>query len=615
MSGIVGVVHGESRSVNVCLLHQMTDLMARRGPDARNTKVGRHWGFGHALLRTTDESRNEHQPCSVDGSVWIAADARVDDRDSLEAKLVGKEPTSLAQSTDAELILHAYHLWGEDLVDHLLGDFAFAIWDERRQRLFCARDQFGIKPFYYARLGDGLVFSNTLDCLRSHPEVLSELNELSIADFLLFGFNRHLDLTAFSNIRRLPPAYALSWSPGDPPEVRRYWTLPVLETIRYRRQQDYVDHFLELLGKAVADRLRTDRVGVLMSGGLDSTSVACMASEVLSSRPGAHDLRAFTFVYDRLIRDEERHFSGLVARALSIPIHHLSLDEDEPGELWEARSRALEPVDIGVASHTCGLLRDLSSGCRVGLTGQGGDPMLHLSPADFVTYFKKVGVARTTLDIVRYRQSHGHLPRAGIRTSLKLWLGKGTRDGQPCYPPWLDGSLEERWRLPDRWRNEASARPSNGAVRPQAQHDLTAPMWATMFENYDPGASGFPAEVRHPYFDLRLVEYLLALPPIPWCVEKELLRVAMRGRLPEAVRQRRKAPLAGFPVYESLQREGLPHLDVVTSTPDLGRFIDIDRFLEIARSPQKLRPFEYDLITRPYWLALWLHRLGPAGVN
>src|SRR6266851_4305018 len=153
MSGIVGIVNPDGAPVDRHLLQQMTEAMAFRGPDAKEIWSQGSVGFGHAMLRTTHESVHERQPASLDGKVWITADARVDARAELITKLESKGQIKAKAATDAELILHAYHVWGEECVEHLLGDFVFAIWDGRRRRLFCARDHFGVKPLYYAQVG------------------------------------------------------------------------------------------------------------------------------------------------------------------------------------------------------------------------------------------------------------------------------------------------------------------------------------------------------------------------------------------------------------------------------------------------------------------------------
>jgi asparagine synthase (glutamine-hydrolysing) len=631
VSGILSIVRLDGHPVAPQLLSEMTQTMVFRGPDGTSMWSDGQVGLANTALHTTHEAAGDRQPCSLDGDVWITADLRLDGRADLRMKLGASaqcrqgEHGDLQSCTDAELVLHAYATWGPALVEHLLGDFAFVIWDQRERALVCGRDPFGIKPLYYAMVGDALLLSNTLDPLRAYPGVSDELDELAIADFLLFNFNGHLERTAFSDIKKLPPAHTMTWAPGRPLETRRYWDLSVTETTRYRRDQEYVDHFHDLFSVAVADRLRCDRASVLMSGGMDSTSVAWMAAQTLPA------LDAYTFVYDRLILDDERLYAGKVGEALGIDVHFLSLDEDRPEHFWDPDFAAhdavsAEPVDLPVTSRVAGLLRHLAAGARVGLTGQGGDPLLHLSRQDFVTHFgrRRLGVA---LDVMKYWYSQGRLPRVGMRTSVKRRLQGVRRDEMPVYPPWLDPDLERRLALKERWDEELATQmvesPGSGKrsrdfgdrLRPWAHDDLTAPVWATVFESYDPGATRFAAEMRHPFFDLRLVEFLLSVPPLPWLVDKKLLRTAMEGRLPDLVRERAKTPLSGHPAHEQLVQSPQLDLEMIVRASGVERFIDLDVFRKIARQPQKLRPSEYGLITRPLGLSVWLQKTGSSGVH
>src|SRR5262249_44415654 len=153
MSGIVGVLHLDGAPIEPGLLERLTASLAFRGPDAQKIWLGGHVGFGHTLLKTTEEAEHEAQPFRLDGRTWIVADAGVDARRDLIAALGarGQEPPAGLAATDVELLLRAYLAWGEGCVEHLLGDFAFAVWDGPRNRLFCARDHMGVKPFYYAQ--------------------------------------------------------------------------------------------------------------------------------------------------------------------------------------------------------------------------------------------------------------------------------------------------------------------------------------------------------------------------------------------------------------------------------------------------------------------------------
>ena len=344
MSGIVGLVPAPGAPVDTRLLQRMTASMAYRGPDGQETWADGYAGFGHTRLKSTGDQVDERQIATLDGETWIAADARVDGRSELVRKLEARGRT-ITTTSDAHLILHAYHAWGEDCVAHMLGDFAFAIWDARARRLFCARDHFGIKPFFYARAAEGIVVSNTLDCVRLHPAVSGALNPLAVADFLLFGWNLDPTTTTFDDVKRLPAAHTLTWEAGVV-RTDRYWTLPTDGRIRYRRSQEYVEHFTELLRIAVGDRLRVDKVGVWMSGGLDSTSIAATAHRLLAERGGLFDVRGYTVVYDTIIPDEERRFASMATEALGVETSFLVADGYEPFEAWDRPDLATpEPTD------------------------------------------------------------------------------------------------------------------------------------------------------------------------------------------------------------------------------------------------------------------------------
>ena len=326
MSGIVGILNLDGRPVEPLLLQRLTSYLGFRGPDASNTWISGPLGFGHTLLQTTDDTPREQQPFSLNGQVWIIADARVDDRLTLAKKLGLADRLHLQQITDVELILQAYLSWGQSCVEHLLGDFAFAIWDAHKHLLFCARDQMGVKPFYYAQVGKTLVWSNTVNCLRLHPAVSSRLNEQAIGDFLIACANYNETTTFFADIKRLPPAHVLRVQHGTEVAIRRYWTMPRPGLICYNHVSDYVDQFKAVMSEAVADRLRTEKVAISFSGGLDSATVAATALDVAKQTGKPLDLQGFTMVYNQLIPDRERYFSGLSADSLGFIVHYEELD-------------------------------------------------------------------------------------------------------------------------------------------------------------------------------------------------------------------------------------------------------------------------------------------------
>ena len=585
MSGIVGIVNPASVPIDRRLLQQMADFMAYRGPDAQHIWTDHHVGFGHTMLRSTRESASERQPLTFDGSIWITADARVDGRRELIQKLEAKGRRSLFVATDAELILHAYHVWGEDCVQHLIGDFSFAIWDGEQERLFAARDHFGVKPFFYAHVEDCLVFGNTLSCVHLHPAVSNELNDLAIGDFLLFGYNQEVSTTSFAQIQRLPPAHYLSWSDGTL-KINRYWDLPSDGEVRYRRRSDYVEHFLELFRAAVGDRLRGDRIWVWMSGGMDSTAVTAIAHERMAKQFKSFDLRACTEVYDVLLPHDERYYATLVAEALGIPIHYQVLDGYLPFERWDQPEfLRFEPSERCMVAPEIDELRDIASRDRIVLTGFGGDPGLMGEAVPDL--WGHMPLPRLVADAARLFFTYHRPPPFGIRPKIRRWLSASP--SRPPYPTWIKQSFAARLDLPARWEQLTSSSASVHALRPHAHAGLSGPFWPYLFDSYDPGVTFFPVEVRHPFFDTRLVNYLLAVPAIPWCMNKRLLREAMRGILPEPVRLRPKAPLAADPIQEALKRPGTSQIDNFIPARTLAAYVNPDALPNLRGEKDYLR--------------------------
>lgn len=505
----------------------------------------------------------------------LTANARLDGREELIKKL--KEQVKPPESpSDSDLILCAYQAWGEDCVKHLIGDFAFALLDRRRQRLFCARDHFGVKPFFFSRAGGKFIFSSALNELRLDPAVSNTLNEIAVGDYLLFGVNQDLSTTIFKDIQRLAPGHSLTLT-GDLLDLRPYWTPTISTETRLPDRAECLERFSELLSRAVADRMRSVRIAVLMSGGLDSTSVAAIARRHLG---GEQKLHAFTVVYDSLIPDQERHYSNLAASHLEIPITHLSADRYSlfegqlPGDMDQAEPFLLSPL----TGQFNDLLRLCAEFAPVALTGWDGDAFMYEPQPS------------------RFR----------IRSKLRRLLGRETQI--PPLPEWIDESFAARTDLHERWQD--FNRDSVAATKRRfAQHALNSKIWTSLFEGYDPVATKLALEVRHPLIDVRLVEFLLSLPPVPWFVNKHILRAAMKDQLPSAVLQRRKTALASDPALQLARRASVRWLDSFEVNPQLRTFVNLKRRRSIANEETSEHLWSN---LRVFALNYWLTNSQPA---
>ena len=610
MSGIAGIVNLSGAPVERGLLQAFAQFLAFRGPDARETWISGCVGFAHTLLRTTRESSNERQPASLGGRFGITADVRLDSRTELVEEIENADPTLSRVATDPELILHSYALWGADCVHHLRGDFSFALWDARDQLLFCARDHFGVKPFFYSDLGDQFLFSNTLNCLRACPDISEELNHAAVADFLLFGLNCDASTTTYAGIRRLPPAHTLTVS-ADGLRLKRYWTPPAGGRIRYPRTDDYVEHFQLLLQKAVSDRLHTTPVGIFLSGGLDSGAIAATARELSANASAPADLKAYTVVYESFA-DQEGAFAQCTADFLGIPLQFLPADGlrlfSRGGDSQEAWP---EPVDDPLFAGLFGQFRVISGDCRVVLSGEGNDNLMHFQMwphlRDRLRHREWLPFVSDCFSYLQVRP----MPWRGIQQRTRSLFGRDPY--APVFPRWFAPSFARRMDLEQRWKEAGKLTgPFVHPVLPKAHASLALPHWSYLFEQEEPGVTRIPVEVRYPLLDLRIVDFLLALPPFPCLFNKTILREAMAGRLPENVRMRPKTPLETDPLAFALRRYGAGELDRVEWTEEAKQFID----------PAALEPLEHftgaeelSVRLRPLCLNFWLQSARGARYN
>jgi asparagine synthase (glutamine-hydrolysing) len=532
-----------------------------------------------------------------DGQVCAVMEGRLDDREALISALGDRDAGPASDPSDALLIIRAYETWNEECVSRLLGDFAFCLWDGRRGRLFCARDHFGVKPLYYAHVGGALIVSSVLRWVRRHPAISSRLRDETIGDFLLFGICAEPSQTSFAGVSRVPPAHRLSYSlSSDAVRVNRYWTLETGELIRYANPGEYVEHFSHLLRVAVADRVRGGPIGVLMSGGLDSSSVTATAAAVFGA--AARDrLHAFTFAYDTLMEDKERPFSSAIATALGIGLTSMPADRYEPFARWDGDSQPPEPTLEALTAAMTDMLRLASGHGGAVLTGDGGDSSL--LPSTLIDQAGVVPFPSLAADIWRAWRAR-RVPPFGIRG----WIARRF-DREAGVPEWLADDLlsvfDARARLQEVRARETLA----GTPRSRAVNDLFDPWWTAMFEGLDPGATRCAVELRYPFFDVRLASFTLRLPSFPWCLNKHALRSAMRGRLPEAVRTRPKTPLGTSPVAPADEWSSARALALFESTPEVSRYVDIRKFRSLVRGNSLLSgetPAAWAAISLAMWL-------------
>lgn len=594
----------DAGAVDRDLLARMNAFQAFRGPHGGKIWAEGGVGFGHALFKLSDDDDPVAQPATLDGRTWITAHARIDGQRDLIDALRGRNRTVAESASDPELILHAYAAWGERCLEHLLGDFTFALWDRHDRRLFCAIDPFGIRPFYYAFAGGTFVFSNTLECVRLHPEIPATLDERAIGDFLLFDRYQDQDRTIYANLKRLPPAHCLRLSSGAP-MVRRYWDLEPVEEARSAPSGEIVDNFRSLLTEATRDRLRTRQIAVQMSGGLDSTSVAAAAVRLLSAKTEPWSVSAYTVVFKSLIPDDEEGFARQAAEKLGLEFHLQSGEDFEPYD-WMDRCRWPPPEPINVPDWSMHLrhIGQIGRHRSLLLTGNEGDFPLQASLRHHWGQLGRDGNwSRILRELTWYVTHERTVPPVGFRTAIQRLRRRPAQ-----LPPWLAPQFVRRAQLVDRLREHEAA-----ALAAPSPPDRTALLrrvfWPGVFDPFDPAWTGCALETAHPLMDLRVMRFLLGLPPVPWCVNKGILRMAAKNILPKSVVSRPKTPLAADPVLAAIKRHGLPARMLDDANGGATAYVDLSGFR--AGGAVDLNESDWSNL-RPISLACWLKRKANA---
>lgn len=460
---------------------------------------------------------------------------------------------------------------GPDALDGLRGDLGFVLYDPARGHLVALRDLFGVAPLYHARAGRLLLVASDPAPLLRHPAVDRLPDEAAVADFLLVGENAHPGRTYHRGIHRVRPGHRLDVV-GGRVDARRHdalraaaWDAPAPA----RRAATLAEELRARLERAVARRLPTQGAALLLSGGLDSAAVAAAAAARLGA-DAPRRLLACTFGSEPALAEEVAH-ARAVAQRLGIP-HDVEPLEARP--LYGAsRLDACDPTGPGLDPRDPGgLWARAAAHAPVVLSGFGGDPALRPSPGFLPRLLRRGRPGEALRALALQIRRLGRPPRLGLRSALRA---RG-EDPFAGWPAWLAPPLVRRLDLRARWRT-LQAPPTGDPTRrrPEAAASLASPFWPDLFECLAPSVV-CPAAVRHPWMDAELLEWLLAVPAVPWCEDKHLLREALRGRIPEATRRRPKAALATYPPQPLPASHAARVAAALRAVEGLDAFVDVE---------------------------------------
>jgi asparagine synthase (glutamine-hydrolysing) len=600
MCGICGTAGFSERE----LLERMVGLMTHRGPDDRGVFVSpdRMFGLGNCRLSIIDLSAAGHMPMSnEDDSIWVTYNGEIYNFPSLRAELetLGHQFRS---RTDSEVVVHGYEQWGLDLLRRLNGMFAFAVVDRRDRpaKLLLARDRFGIKPLYYTSFNGHLIFASEIKAILLAPGVLREMDLNSLHRYLAFLWVPGPQ-TMLKQIYKLPPGHYLAWRDGEC-SIHSYWDLR-FEPARAKKEAELVAELREVLRGAVERQMISDvPVGVFLSGGLDSSAIVAVASQI-SPEP----LKTYTIAYrpeDSALEqsDEDACAAHEVAERFRTEHHEIVVVPHVADLLPKVIWHLDEPVADPAAISTYLISRAATPGVKVLLSGQGGDEIfagyrVHL--ADHLARLLRIiprplrnGTADSVLNLLP--RAKGWIPgvRPGLSLAVHRYLSKllACVDLEPelryvflrsyytdaqelqLYTPGLYAALSDSV-AGDRHLSYFASQNGGSFLNRMLYVDMKTFLPELNLTYSDKLSSAASVEVRVPYLDNELVEFMAQVPPnlkLKGLKSKYLLRQALEGMLPTKVIHRRKAGF-GAPIRTWLRRDLRAMVDDILSHDAIKR--------------------------------------------
>ncbi|MDP3566396.1 lasso peptide isopeptide bond-forming cyclase [Sediminibacterium sp.] len=602
MSAITGIFMRNGKDVDPELMKKMNKKLSHRGPDGSDIWCEGPIGLGHQMLWTTQESLHEKLPFEEKGLV-ITADARIDNRDELSRELGLKDEEDVS---DSYFILKAYQMWGEDCPDKLLGDFAFAIWDKAQEKLFCARDHMGVKPFYYYLDDDMFVFGTEIKALFCIPEVPCELNELKVA-FHLLTIVTDKKNTFYENIFSLTSAHTLTIK-SNAKIIRRYWKLDSEARIIMDSDEDYMNAFRNIFSEAVNCRLRSAfPIGFELSGGLDSSFVVGMAKNILNKDKNNKQtgINTFSMIFDDFPQVDESHYIKKVVEIGGIKPHLIPSDNISPLKRMETILRFQEqPFVTSNMTILLNMYKKMkNNNIRVLLAGAGGDEIISYGTnyhhdlavnlqwkkliVEIKAFSKRynIGFFKLLLQLVIIRM----IPKY-LKKFWKKFIRLAVRRSNPYDKfSFLNKEFANKLGGKKYFRNldlssimqTKTAREFHYFMINQFSHQYTLEMLNKL-------ASSVFIEPRYPYFDKRLVEFCYAIPDdmklrSGW--DRYIQRISMENILPEEIQWR---PLKKYfdPVLEKnllLHEKKRLNEIFLTDSPLLEKYINSDVFYELYK--------------------------------
>ncbi len=562
MCGIAGIVSSEPLAPDaVARATRMRDVLRHRGPDASGLHQEPRAVLAHQRLSIVDLDAGGQPLANEDGTVWVTFNGEIYNHAEIRHDLEARGHVYRTHS-DTESIVHAYEQWGDACVDRFRGMFAFAIWDGPRQRLLLARDRLGVKPLYWARAGDVLLFGSEIKAILASGLLTADPNLGVLSEMLGTRYTSD-DQTLFAGVRKLLPGHCLVFARGRS-TTRSYWDVPVARPGAPIAPGEAVERFTALLNESVRLRLMSDvPLGMFLSGGIDSSAIAAVMARLVGRR-----IKTFSVAFkDRACN--ELDYARQVAHAIGAEPHDIVIDDRDffgalPRLLWHEDEPIAHPSSVPLYFVSALARRHVT----VVLTGEGSDELL----AGYGKY------PRTAWNW-RAGRSYGRLLPQRVRAAIarRVSAGRGGRASRALARSFLAVDRTPAAMVFDNFaaiplaEQRALLSPDLRAMATSA-HAYAAPVAA--FERPGPSATlldrllyadmktylvellmkqdqmsmAASIESRVPFLDHVLVEFAASLPDawkLSGWTTKRVLREAMKPLLPRAILKR---PKLGFPV-------------------------------------------------------------------
>lgn len=635
MSGIVGLWNVDDRPVDRATLAGMCATLRHRAVDGEDLRIDGPIAFAHQHLLVTPEETAERQPLASAAGVWLAMDGRLDNRDDLLHALA-LPPTA----SDAACVLAAYGHWGDSFPERLNGEFAIAIADVPARTVLLVRDVVGVRPLYYVQTPRFFAFASEIKALLAHPDVPHAVDDEGLADYLMIGA-RPLDrqeITCFAHVRAVVPSHVVRMTCAGVAS-RRYWDFEPARALRLKSFADYVEVFRTVFAEAVRRRARAGRpIAVSVSGGLDSSSIWCQAETLRrSGRITAPAVLGISYVGAAGSDADEREYLRAIEDEYRVSIERFAMEpltglvRGAEHQVWAIEAPFLEYM-WGITEEL--QRRAVERGSRVLLSGQWGDQVL-FSSAYLVDLCRDFAWRTLRAHVREYRRWFGDgeadilARRAAVdfvrRSAPRALLGplKWARrrlSGEHQRRGWFGEAFRRRaLQFADRPATIGdgfhSAHAQSIYLEARSKYHVQCLEW-----NNKVGAL-HGLDVSFPFLDRDLLGFLIAAPG-EWQnrdgVPRALLREAMRGILPDAVRARKwKADFSGV-VNRGVAADADRIADRLSNDSLAARlgYVDAARLrprLAELRSPNDGTCVVTWDIADLYGLELWLQRFVGGG--